>query len=106
MLKTLHLWPDHQTRLSTRAKASGRNWIHCGSPFGGGELAPVAIEHHKFMLFSVAERRAQSKRYDSIAPGAGENMKAFQVPEDAYTSEEIDAATCFVRGVLDREVAA
>jgi hypothetical protein len=79
------LWPDHQTRLSVRAKAGGRTAIHCGSPFGGGELAPVVLAHHKFLVKSIAERRAVARRYDAIQPGAGTGgMLAFNVPEDAY----------------------
>src|SRR5262245_28616358 len=38
-LLTHHLYPDHQTRLSIKAKAGGRTMIHCGSPFGYGEIA-------------------------------------------------------------------
>src|SRR5262245_24595785 len=48
-LVTSQLWPDHQTRLATRGKAGGRYAIHCGSPYGLGAIAPVAIEHHKFL---------------------------------------------------------
>lgn len=89
MLYTPHLWPDHQTRLSLKSKAGGRNTIHCGSPFGGGELAPVAIEHHKFLVKDRAERQAIANRYDTVAQGAGSGMIAFSVPEVAYAGEEI-----------------
>lgn len=76
------LWPDHQTRLSVRIKAGQRKSIHCGSPFGGGAEAPVLIEHHKFIVKTVEERRAIVARYDRIAPGAGSGMLVFSVPED------------------------
>jgi hypothetical protein len=76
------LWPDHQTRLSVRAKSGGRRWIHAGSPFGGGDEAPVVIEHHKFAVKSLQERMAIADRYDSIQPGSGNGgMQAFNVPE-------------------------
>lgn len=77
------LWPDHQTRLSVRKQAGQRRWIHSGSPWGGGTLAPVVIEHHKFLVKTAEERRAIAARYDSIQAGAGTGgMLAFNVPED------------------------
>lgn len=80
-----HLWPDHQTRLSRREFAKGRRSIHAGSPYGGGEEAPVVLEHHKFLLKSYAQRQEIAQRYERIAPGAGSgHMLAFQLPEDAY----------------------
>ena len=81
---TPQLWPDVQTRLSRRELAGGRNLIHAGSPHGGGTQAPCAIEHHKFLVKSLAERREIVRRYDSIQPGAGTSFAAFSVPEDAY----------------------
>lgn len=80
------LWEDHQTRLSRREFAGGRNLIHSGSPFGGGELAPVVLEHHKFIVKSVEDRRAIVARYDRIQQGAGTNFKAFSVPEEVFTA--------------------
>lgn len=80
-LSNLPLWPDHQTRLSVRAMSSGRGLIHCGSPFGGGELAPVYLEHHKFLAKPLPDRQAIVRRYDSIQQGAGQNFAAFSVPE-------------------------
>lgn len=89
VLLTPQLWPDHQTRLSTKAKAGGRNHIHAGSPHGGGELAPCVIEHHKFLVKTLEERRAIADRYDRIQKGAGRTggMTAFQVPEEAYRGQ-------------------
>ncbi len=80
------LWPDHQTRLSVKAKSGGRTTIHAGSPFGGGRLAPVAIEHHKFLVKSRAERAAIAARYDVVSLGYGTGgMLPFNLPEDVYS---------------------
>lgn len=77
------LWPDHQTRLSLKSMAGGRNHIHAGSPFGGGAEAPVVIEHWKYLVKTIEERREIAARYDSIQMGAGTGgMLAFNVPED------------------------
>lgn len=74
------LWPDHQTRLSIKAKAGGRGTIHAGSPFGGGYLAPdCVIEHHVFLVRSRVEREKKLARYNQIHPGAG--WPAFHTPE-------------------------
>jgi hypothetical protein len=81
VITTPPLWPDHQTRLSTREKSFGRNHIHCGSPFGGGELAPYPILHHKFVIKSLEERQEIVRRYDEIQPGAGGGFWQFSVPE-------------------------
>lgn len=75
------LWPDHQTRLSTRDKSFGRTHIHCGSPHGGGELAPFPLIHHKFVIKSRQEREEIVKRYESVQPGAGSGFRYFSVPE-------------------------
>lgn len=83
------LWSDHQTRLSTRALSYGRTSIHCGSPFGGGELAPYPILHHKFLVKSLEERRKIVERYNSIHPSAGESFKVFSVPEDVIPKSDI-----------------
>ena len=79
------LWPDHQTRLSSKEKAKGRNSLHAASPHGGGFCAPVAIEHHKFIVKTMQQRQAIADNYDRIWAGAGSNgMLAFQLPELAY----------------------
>ncbi len=79
------LWPDLQTRLSMAAKAGGRRSIHAGSPFGGGELAPVILEHHKFLVKTKHEREAIARAYDRVATGAGTGgMLPFSLPEAAY----------------------
>lgn len=75
------LWPDHQTRLSTRDKSFGRTHIHCGSPHGGGDLCPYPIIHHKFVIKSREEREEIVKRYESVQPGAGSGFRYFSVPE-------------------------
>jgi hypothetical protein len=76
------LFPDLQTRLSTKAKSGGRTEIHQGSPFGTGRLAPCAIEHHKFLVRSEEERRALVLHYDAVRDGAGRGFADFSVPED------------------------
>jgi hypothetical protein len=84
-----HLWPDHQTRLSVRAWADGRNAIHCGSPYGGGDLAPAAIEHHKFLVKNTEERLALAQHYDRVGgSGTGWNYP-FNVPELAYAEMQL-----------------
>lgn len=83
------LWPDMQTRLGRKQYMGGRNFIHCGSPFGGGAEAPVYIEHHKFVAKSVAERRATLDNYDRILPGSGQSFEAFSLPELAFEHYEL-----------------
>jgi hypothetical protein len=78
------LWPDWQTRLSVREKAGGRGVIHAGSPFGGGEEAPGAILHWKFLVRDRASRRAILDRYETIQPGAGTGFLPFHLPEEAW----------------------
>jgi hypothetical protein len=75
------LWPDLQTRLSVKEKAGSRPQIHQGSPFGTGQIAPVPIEHHKFLVRSREEREALVQRYDNVALGAGSDYVMFSVPE-------------------------
>lgn len=79
------LWPDHQTRLSTKAKSGGRHMVHAGSPYGGGKLAPCYIEHHKFLTKPLVERRRIAESYDKVQEGYGTGgMKPFSLPEEAY----------------------
>lgn len=85
------LFPDHQTRLSVKEKSGGRHGVHAGSPFGGGETAPVCIEHHKFVVKNSQMRLAIAENYDRYCPGYGTgNMKPFSLPEDAYTGQEVE----------------
>jgi len=79
------LWTDHQTRLSTREMAGGRNSIHCGSPFGGGRLAPVVLIHHKFVVKTLKQRHEIVARYNSVQQGAGDNFRAFSIPEECIS---------------------
>lgn len=82
-IRTEPLFPDLQTRLSVKAKSGGRAQVHEGSPFGTGEIAPVAIEHHKFIVRPLQERRALLERYERVWDGAGSgHFAAFSVPED------------------------
>jgi len=85
------LFPDHQTRLGTKEKMGGRTTIHCGSPFGGGEEAPVLLLHHKFLVKPLEERRAIVERYDRIAAGAGSAFRVFSVPEDVLAGGIVSA---------------
>lgn len=75
------LYPDLQTRLSVKAKSGGRRSVHVGSPYGTGQVAPVAIEHHKFIVRSREEREQLLDRYEEIQPGAGNGWAMFSLPE-------------------------
>jgi hypothetical protein len=75
------LWPDLQTRLSVRSKAGRPAELHAGSPYGTGRVAPVALEHHKFLVRSWVERRELLERYDEIRAGAGSRFVVFSLPE-------------------------
>lgn len=76
------LWPDLQTRLSTKEKSGGRTRIHVGSPHGTGKVADVAIEHHKFLVKDLDERERLVAHYESLQPGAGSShFQPFSVPE-------------------------
>lgn len=86
------LWPDHQTRLSVKSKATGRTSIHAGSPHGGGRVAPVAIEHYKFVVKTYIERAKIAHSYDKVQLGLGTGgMKAFNLPEDVYDEIPLEA---------------
>lgn len=87
------LFPDHQTRLSTRALSYGRTSIHCGSPFGGGELAPYPIIHHKFLVKSLLERQDIVRKYDQAQSGMGHNFRVFSVPELVIPESEIQTSS-------------
>ena len=71
-----YYWPDVQTRFSKRAKAGGVTKIHQPSPYGGGLIAPVCIEHHVYLVKTYEERLATSIRYQQIAADKkiGESM--------------------------------
>lgn len=86
-ITSLSLWPDLQTRLSVKAKAGGRTKIHYPSPYGTGVVANVAIEHHKFLIRDIDERRETLDRYERLQPGAGSRFRQFSVPEDLPTSQ-------------------
>ncbi len=75
------LWPDLQTRLSMRRLAGGRVGVHDGSPYGTGRVAPVALEHWKFLVKSREERELLVEHYESLRPGAGNGYAMFSVPE-------------------------
>lgn len=81
-LTSPQLYPDLQTRLSLKQFAGGRTRIHEGSPHGTGQVAPVAIDHHKFLVRSLEERQALVERYEALQPNAGMDFRVFSVPED------------------------
>lgn len=90
VIMTPHLFPDHQTRLSVKAKSGGRHTVHAGSPFGGGEIAPCAILHHKFLVKSYDQRLAIAQTYDRFGEGYGTgSMAPFSLPERAYDGEMV-----------------
>ena len=99
------LWPDHQTRLSVKKKSGGRSSIHAGSPHGGGKLAPVTLEHWKFLVKSREERRAIANNYDSHGMGLGTHgMLPFNIPEESYTKMELkDISEAAMQAVIDAE---
>jgi hypothetical protein len=85
------LWPDHQTRLSLRHMSGGRHTVHAGSPFGGGSLAPVFLEHHKFLVKTAEERRRIAQTYDAFQQGYGTGtMLPFNVPEAVWEPDQMD----------------
>lgn len=90
-IPTPPLFPDHQTRLSKRELAGGRCVIHCGSPFGGGEVAPGGILHHRFLIRPYEQRAAIAAKYDGVSPGAGTSpgMLPFNLPEDVWATIEL-----------------
>jgi len=76
------LWPQYHVRLTTARLAGGQTRIHQRHPVTDAEIAPVAIEHHKFLVKSLDERLAIAARYDQIRPGAGK--RCHSAPELAY----------------------
>jgi len=99
------LWPDHQTRLSIRKKSGGRPILHSSSPFGGGKLAPVLLEHWKFIVKSRVERQIIATQNDKFGPGYGTGgMLAFNVPEAVYSSMQLkDISEAGMQAVIDAE---
>lgn len=87
------LFPDVQTRLTTKGKAGGRNVIHSGSPYGTGRIAPYAIEHHKLLVKTIEERERILDHYETIQVGAGRRPEfaKYNLPElftSSLTSED------------------
>lgn len=76
------LWPQYHTRLTVKARAGGRSRIHAPDSRGRGAIAPVILEHHKFLVKSLEERAAIAERYNRIQPGAGKPQHS--TPELAY----------------------
>lgn len=87
VLTNFPLWPDQQTRLTTRDLVV-REAIHAGSAGGRGAQGDGVIEHHKFLVRSHAERLALANHYEGIRRGAGSGkFKPFQTPEDCYPQD-------------------
>jgi len=80
------LWPDLQTRLGKKGLMGGRYNIHDGATHGTGRIAPVAIEHYKFVIKDRAEREAIAANYDRVRPGAGtgSTYRYYNLPETCY----------------------
>lgn len=89
------LYPDHQTRLSIREKSGNRPHIHAGSPFGGGQLCPYPILHHKFIVKSIESRQNIINRYNTVQSGMGTSFAHFSTPELVYKPEEINLLPIF-----------
>lgn len=102
-LDTSLLFPDPQTRLSRRELAGGRRSIHVASPHGLGRVAPqpVALEHHKFLVKSLDQRREVAARYERAQPGSGSGVfRYFYEPEECYTPEKLSRHTVPVERLL------
>lgn len=79
------LWPNPHQRCSLRSLASRPAIVHAKSPYGRGTMAPVALEHHKFLVKSLGQRMAIAARYDQLRPGAGTGrQKPYSLPELVY----------------------
>ena len=80
------LWPDYQTRLSTKEKAGGRKEVHAGSPFGTGRIVDHPIIHWKFLVRTKQEREEIANRYESRRKGAGHSpiYQPFNLPEISF----------------------
>lgn len=78
------LYPDLQTRLTRWEKAGGRRYIHQGSPYGTGTIIPYAIEHYKFLVRSLEDRKRIAAQYEAVSHGAGfsPTYGRFNLPED------------------------
>lgn len=79
-ISTPPLYPDLQTRLSVKAKSGGRHNVHDGSPYGSGQVAPCAIEHHKFLVRRREEREALLAEYRRLRSDA-DLWAVFTLPE-------------------------
>lgn len=82
LLVNPELWPQYHTRLTIKARAAGRSRIHAPDPLGRGAIAPVVLEHHKFVCKPVATRLAIRARYNAIRAGAGKACHS--IPEVHY----------------------
>lgn len=79
-----YYFPDFQTRLTTREKASRPKDIHSGCPWGWGTIARVAIEHWCYLVKSYEERCAIGLNYKQIREGADGGVYRASSIEDEH----------------------
>lgn len=75
-------WPNHALRIGAQEAITVLTGpIHAGWMAGPGakEICPYAIEHHKLLIRSLAERKDTVAKYEAIKPGAG--MPNHYLPE-------------------------
>lgn len=66
-------WPNPSLRVGRRSLITVPTRIHAGWMEGEGTrgTCPHPVEHHKFLLRSLADREAEVAERDALAPGAG-----------------------------------
>jgi hypothetical protein len=91
IIRTPPLYPDYQTRFTTRTKAGGRNQIHTGCPFGTGTLINKPIVHHKFIVRDYDDRMKIAMQYEETRAGAGFGItyQPYNLPERSFKSLEV-----------------
>jgi hypothetical protein len=81
-------FPDFQGRLTTKDKSFRPETLHAGQPHEAYR-APVAFEHHTFLVKTKEERRAIAAGYESVLIGKPFPVEQVDVvfPEDAKPSQ-------------------
>jgi hypothetical protein len=89
------MYPDLQTRLGLKKNMLGVTFIHAGNPNGCGEIVYHALEHHKLLVKTFAQRQEIAERYEAIREGAGTlpHYARYNVPELIYDKLEIQDYT-------------
>jgi len=74
-------WPNPALRIGRSQLVRVPTQIHAGWMDGSGQrsIAPYPLEHHKFLIRSLEERKATVERYEAIREGAG--MPGHYLPE-------------------------